>query len=106
MALGQTAQAQRALEAAVNADPSLADAHYNLGSLFLQQGQLDQARRAYLAAMTANSTFARTYYAIATVYQAQGAIPEARQAYQTFIDRWRGDPDFLRQARQKLAQLQ
>ncbi|MGY8823951.1 MAG: tetratricopeptide repeat protein [Candidatus Latescibacterota bacterium] len=106
LALGQTAQAQRALEAAVNADPSLADAHYNLGSLFLQQGQLDQARRAYLAAMTANSTFARTYYAIATVYQAQGAIPEARQAYQTFIDRWRGDPDFLRQARQKLAQLQ
>ncbi len=106
LALGQTAQAQRALEAAVNADSNLADAHYNLGSLFLQQGQLDQARRAYLAALTADSTFARTYYALAAIYQSQGAIPEARQAYQTFISRWRGDPDFLRQARQKLTQLQ
>ena len=55
--------------------------------------------------MTADSTFARTYYALAAVYQAQGAIPQARQTYQTFIERWQGDPDFLRQARAKLTQL-
>ena len=105
LALGETAEARRALEAAVSADPTLADAPYNLGSLFLQQGQLDRARRAYLAAIAADSTFARTYYALAAVYQAQGAIPQARQTYQTFIERWQGDPDFLRQARAKLAQL-
>jgi len=105
LALGETAAARRALEAAVGADSTLTDAHYNLGSLFLQQGQLDQARRSYLAAIAADSTFARTYYALAAVYQAQGAIPQARQNYQTFIERWRGDPNFLRQARAELAQL-
>ncbi|MDE2704248.1 MAG: tetratricopeptide repeat protein, partial [Gemmatimonadota bacterium] len=75
------------------------------GSLFLQKGQLAQAQRAYRAAIVADSTFARTYYALATVYQAQGAISEARRCYQTFIDKWQGDPDFLLQARERLAQL-
>ena len=105
LSLGEEAAAQRALEAAIAADSTLADAHYNLGSLFLQKGQLAQAQRAYQAATVADSTFARTYYALATVYQAQGAISEARRCYQTFIDKWQGDPDFLRQARERLAQL-
>ena len=105
LSLGYEAAAQQALESAIAADSTLADAHYNLGSLFLQKGQLDRAQRAYQAAIAADSTFARTYYALATVYQAQGAISEARRCYQTFIDKWQGDPDFLRQARERLAQL-
>ena len=105
LSLGEEVAAQRALASAIAADSTLADAHYNLGSLFLQKGQLDQAQRAYQAAIAADSTFARTYYALATVYQAQGAISEARHCYQTFIDKWQGDPDFLRQARERLAQL-
>ena len=105
LSLGEEAAAQRALESAIAADSTLADAHYNLGSLFLQKGQLDRAQRAYQEAIVADSTFARTYYALAAVYQAQGAISEARRCYQTFIDKWQGDPDFLRQARERLAQL-
>ena len=105
LSLGEEAAAQRALKAAIAADSTLADAHYNLGSLFLQKGQLYRAQRAYRAALAADSTFARTYYALATVYQAQGAISEARRCYQTFIDKWQGNPDFLRQARERLAQL-
>ncbi len=105
LSLGEETAAQRALASAIAADSTLADAHYNLGSLFLQKGQLAQARRAYQAALLADSTFARTYYALATVYQAQGAVLEARRCYQTFIDKWQGDPDFLRQARERLAQL-
>lgn len=105
LSLGEETEAQRALEAAIAADSTLADAHYNLGSLFLQKGQLDRAQRAYQAAIAADSTFARTYYALATVYQAQDAILEARRCYQTFIDKWQGDQDFLRQARERLAQL-
>ena len=105
LSLGEEAAAQRALEAAIATDSTLADAHYNLGNLFLQKGQLDRAQRAYRAAIAADSTFARTYYALATVYQAQGATSEARRCYQTFIDKWQGDPDFLRQARERLAQL-
>ena len=105
LSLGEEAAAQRALESAIAADSTLADAHYNLGSLFLQKGQLGRAQQAYRAAIAADSTFARTYYALATVYQAKGAIPEARRCYQTFIDKWQGDPDFLRQARERLAQL-
>lgn len=103
--LGEEAAGQRALEAAIAADSTLADAHYNLGGLFLQKGQLAQAQRAYRAALTADSTFARTYYALATVYQAQGSIAQARRCYQAFIDQWQGDPDFLRQARERLAEL-
>ena len=105
LSLGEEVAAQRALASAIAADSTLADAHYNLGSLFLQKGQLAKARRAYQAALSADSTFARTYYALATVYQAQGAVLEARRCYQTFIDKWQGDPDFLRQARERLAQL-
>ena len=105
LSLGEEAAAQRALESAIAADSTLADAHYNLGSLFLQQGKLDRAQRAYRAAIVADSTFARTYYALATVYQAQGAISEARRCYQAFINKWQGGPDFLRQARKRLAQL-
>lgn len=105
LSLGAEAAAQRALTSAIAADSTLADAHYNLGSLFLQKGQLDQAQRAYRAAIAADSTFVRTYYALATTYQAQGAHSEARRCYQTFIDKWQGDADFLRQARERLAQL-
>ena len=105
LSLGEETEAQRSLESAIAADSTLADAHYNLGSLFLQKGQLVQAQRAYQAALAADSAFARTYYALATVYQAQGAISEARRCYQTFIDRWQGNPDFLHQARERLAQL-
>ena len=105
LSLGEQAAAQRAFESAIAADSTLADAHYNLGSLFLQQGQLERAQAAYRAAIDADSTFARTYYALATVYQAQGAVPAARRSYQTFLDRWQGDPEFLRQARARLAQL-
>jgi hypothetical protein len=32
-------------------------------------------------------------------------MAEAGKAYQFFIDKWQGDPNFLRQARQQLAQL-
>lgn len=103
--LGEEAAGQRALEAAIAADSTLADAHYNLGGLFLQKGQLAQAQRAYRAALAADSTYARTYYALATVYQAQDSIAQARRCYQAFIDKWQGDPDFLRQARERLAEL-
>lgn len=105
LALGETAAAQRALVAAIAADSSIAEAHYNLGSLLLQNRQLDQARQAYLAAIAADSTFARAYYALATIYQSQGAISQAGQAYRAFIAKWQGNPDFLRQAQQQLAQL-
>ena len=71
----------------------------------LQQGQLEPARQAYLLAVYADPSFVRSYYALATVYQARGEIAKARQAYQTFIELWQGDPDFLRQARNKLARL-
>ena len=103
--LGEEAAGQRALEAAIAADSTLADAHYNLGGLFLQKGQLAQAQRAYRAALAADSTLTRTYYALATVYQAQGSIAQARRCYQAFIDKWQGDPDFLRQAHARLADL-
>lgn len=103
--LGEEAAGQRALEAAIAADSTLADAHFNLGGLFLQKGQLAPAQRAYRAALAADSTLVRTYYALATVYQAQGSISEARRCYQAFIDKWQGDPDFLRQARARLAEL-
>ncbi len=105
LAVGETEEAARALKAAVQADSTLVDAHYNLGSLLLQQGQLDQARLAFLAAIAVDSTFARTYYALATVYQAQDAIPQARQSYTAFIERWRGNPNFLQLARTRLAEL-
>ena len=105
LGLGDRVPARRALERALTADPSLADAHYNLGGLHLQDGRLDQALQAYLAALAADSTFVRTYYALATVHQTLGDIADARRAYQTFIDRWRGDPTFADQARQRLAEL-
>ena len=66
---------------------------------------MDQARLAFLAAIAVDSTFARTYYALATVYQAQDAIPQARQSYTAFIERWRGNPNFLQLARTRLAEL-
>ena len=105
LALGETSLARQAIEAAIVADSSLADAHYNLGSLLLQKGQLEPARQAYLLAVYADPSFVRSYYALATVYQARGEIAKARQAYQTFIELWQGDPDFLHQARKKLARL-
>ena len=105
LALGETDAARQALTAAVAADSGIAEAHYNLGSLFLQDRQLQQALQAYLASIAADSTFIRAYYALATVYKSQGAMAEAGKAYQLFIDKWQGDPNFLRQARQQLAQL-
>ena len=105
LGLGDRAQARWALERAIAADSSLADVHYNLGGLHLQDGRLDLARQAYIDALAADSTFVRTYYALATVHRKLGEIANARHAYQIFIDRWRGDPSFVDEARQRLASL-
>ena len=105
LGLGDRAQARWALERAIAANPGLADVHYNLGGLHLQDGRLDLARQAYLDALAVDSTFVRTYYALAAVHSKLGEIADARRAYQVFIDRWRGDPAFVDEARQHLANL-
>jgi tetratricopeptide (TPR) repeat protein len=71
--------AQASAEAALHADPNMAEAHELLGGLLARKRQLAEAAREYNEALRLRPDFDRAHLDLATVLAAQGDMPGAVQ---------------------------
>ncbi|HEY0336519.1 MAG TPA: tetratricopeptide repeat protein [Burkholderiales bacterium] len=83
------AAAQEAYERAVAADPSLLDAHINLGSLLHEAGRFATAERVYRDAMKANGADPVLLYNLGVLLEDMNRKIEAMAAYEAAL---RGNP--------------
>ena len=95
--------AQAAVEAALRADPEMAEAHELLGSLFAGKQQLAEAGHEYAEAVRLKPDFARAHLDLARVLAAQGDMPGAVKQLQAAAGG--SDPQVARAAAQALQQL-
>jgi tetratricopeptide (TPR) repeat protein len=79
--LGLGEEQLRALERAVQLDPTLAPAHRNLGALYLQRGDYPAAEIALLKAVRHDPNSAVAYRHLGTLYARQGKPEQARAAF-------------------------
>ena len=81
--------ALRAYERALAADPTLLDAHINLGCLLHEAGRLAEAERVYRAALIACNNAPAIHYNLAVLLEDLGRSEQALDAYREAL---RGDP--------------
>jgi tetratricopeptide (TPR) repeat protein len=84
-----TAAAVAAYEHALAADPSLLDAHLNLGHLLHDLGRLQEAERCYGEAMKACGEHPKLLYNLGVLLEDMDRKAQAAQAYESAL---RGDP--------------
>jgi Tfp pilus assembly protein PilF len=87
---GQFDQAIAEFQAAVQLDPDLTNAHYNLGLAYQKQGKLDEAAGAYQAAIQLDPNLSDAHNNLGLIYDAQGKVDQAIAEYQEAI---RIDPE-------------
>jgi tetratricopeptide (TPR) repeat protein len=86
---GDTEGAIKAYEEAVAADPTLLDAHINLGWLLHEAGRLDKAERAYRKGLEACGADPVLLYNLGVLLEGMERKNEAAETYQAAL---RGDP--------------
>ena len=84
-------EARHAYQQALELDPSLADAHVNLGRLYHQAHQAPEAEAHYRAAARQTPDDAIVQFNLAVLLEELGRAGEAIQAYQCAL---RADPNF------------
>ncbi|MBD1876133.1 tetratricopeptide repeat protein [Nodosilinea sp. FACHB-131] len=70
---------------AIEADPTLAIAHYNLGTAHRNRGYLDEAIAAYRQAIALNPNYAEAHQNLGVALFKLGQLPEALQAFKQAI---------------------
>jgi tetratricopeptide (TPR) repeat protein len=65
--------------------PDEANAHFQLGLAYAQQGRADDAIREFQAALRINPDYAEAHFNLALVYMQQGRLDEAVRGYQTAL---------------------
>lgn len=89
---GNIEAAQRAMELAVEINPSLAESRMNLGNIYLRNGRIDDAINEYRQAIEINPTDGKTYHNLGNAYVQKGWNGEAMGAYEQAI---RLDPNYV-----------
>ena len=84
--------AAAALATIVKADPTDADAQYDLALVADRRNDYNGARQGYLAALRANPKLAEARYNLALLTLRQGALPEARHHVERFLATFPSDP--------------
>jgi tetratricopeptide (TPR) repeat protein len=85
--LGRSSEAIPHLEKAVISDPNLAEAHFQLGKAFSDEGNLDGAEKAWLKVIQLRpglELIAPTHYQLAQLYQKQERNKEAEKELELF----------------------
>lgn len=77
---GDLEQALPALRRALELDPKLAEAHFELGNIHSQQGRQEEAIAAYQAAVKINPEYAQAYHRLGQAYSRAGRKAEAEAA--------------------------
>lgn len=88
-------------ERAIALDPRLAEAHFNIGPVYLRQGRLGEAARWFDRALQIHPIFIEARYNLARAQHEQGKSGEAAEDYARVL---RGDPNH-RRAMSGLAEL-
>lgn len=79
--------AQRAYEEALRLEPSLSEAHLNLGRLYHDEGKLAKAEASYRRAIHHRPEFAIAYFNLGVVLEDRGKESAAITAYQQALER-------------------
>ncbi|MHC4623055.1 MAG: tetratricopeptide repeat protein [Planctomycetota bacterium] len=90
--VGKIDSALKALEIAVDINPSLAESHMNLGNMYLKKGRLNDAIREYQTALQINPDDAKTHLNLGNAYTERGWIQKAVSEYQMSL---KLDPDIV-----------
>ncbi len=80
--VGKVDSALKALEIAVEINPSLAESRMNLGNMYLKKGRRSEAIREYRTALQINPDDAKTHLNLGNAYTEQGWIRDAISEYQ------------------------
>ena len=79
-----TQQAERIFQQALQIDGTLAESHYELGSIALKRGDWEEARRHLMAAERSAPADSRIHFALARVCRHAGQTAEAEQEWEAF----------------------
>ncbi len=90
--IGNRASAQRALEAAVEINPSLSEARSNLGNIYLEMDRLKDAIYQYEVALEINPDDAKTHNNLGNAYVEQDRLHYAISQY---LQSLKLDPNFI-----------
>jgi tetratricopeptide (TPR) repeat protein len=82
---------ERKFKAALEADPNLAEADYNLGVLAERQGKKDEAKNWYRSALKKKPSLRQASENLAVMSQNEGDIPGAVTLYQDVLKRYPDD---------------
>jgi FimV-like protein len=102
--LNRLEEAQESAQAAVLADPNLAEAHELLGGLLARKTQLSEAAAEYQKALQVRPDFSRAHLDLALVLAAQGDRTGAEEHLRKAASG--GDPNVAQQAAQALQRLE
>ncbi len=83
--LNQLPDAETNLREAIRLDPSLPQAHFQLGSVLEDDHRLKEAITEFQQAASLDSTYAEPHMAMARVYHKLGQEPAAREEVQTYL---------------------
>jgi tetratricopeptide (TPR) repeat protein len=81
---GDPARARAAFETALRIDPGLAESHYRLGSIALQEGDLIAAREQLNAALRSTPADSRIHFGLARLYRRESNPAEAAREMEAF----------------------
>ncbi len=87
---GEARQAIAFFREAVRADPTLADAHLNLGVLYHEAGDYEAAVAEFLEAIRVDPAYALAYMNLGNSYRKMGRFDQAEEAYRQAL---KLDPD-------------
>lgn len=90
--LGFKAEARQQIREAIEADPTVAQAHANMGMLLFEEGQLPEALAAFAAALALESRSPGSHYGLAQVLAGMGCVDLAMAAQRDAIAL---EPDFV-----------
>lgn len=87
-ALGRTAEAVKAYQAATQLDPGLAAPWNSLGNIYRGQHKYDEAAPAYQQAIKLDAANPQPYHNLGLVYEAQGEHEAAIERFEQAIERY------------------
>ena len=102
----QYEHAAAALHRVIELNPTLPEAHVNMGFALLGMKRPDAARDFFEAATALRPGLANAYYGLAMAHEAAGNMPEATGAMKTFLHLSPAEDDFVRRARAALWEWQ
>jgi tetratricopeptide (TPR) repeat protein len=84
--VGRTEEALAAYRRALELDPQLAKAHYNLGLTQLSLGQGEEAKGSFREAIALQPDYPEAHTNLGVVLASQGAVDEALEHYRTAVE--------------------